>query len=347
MTSRRILFLVSAHNSLSQRAWIELTERGHDVTVAGRRLERRDGGGGPRARPRADRVPDAQEDHPGLDLVPALCLVVHPGPLGDRGPSSLDWAVELDQPTWGVTVLQANDDVDAGDVGPRGTSLSALAARAACTGTRCAGRRSGPSSRRSASSPRRVGPAPLDPDDPRTIGRARPLMTQDVRAIDWHADATATVLRKLRAAEGHPGVLDEIGGTAFHLFGGHEEGALRGTPGQIIARRDGAICRATVDGAVWITTLKQAGEGAQAAGHARARAGRPGRERTRAPGAGARAGGRCGDLPRDRLRGGHRRGVGYLRFAFHNGAMSTEQCRRLQDAYAYARCRGARPRSSC
>jgi putative two-component system hydrogenase maturation factor HypX/HoxX len=34
MTSRRILFLVSAHNSLSKGAWIELTERGHDVTVA-------------------------------------------------------------------------------------------------------------------------------------------------------------------------------------------------------------------------------------------------------------------------------------------------------------------------
>ena len=34
MTSRRILFLVSAHNSLSQRAWIALTELGHDVTVA-------------------------------------------------------------------------------------------------------------------------------------------------------------------------------------------------------------------------------------------------------------------------------------------------------------------------
>ena len=30
----RVLFLVSAHNSLSQRAWIALTERGHDVTVA-------------------------------------------------------------------------------------------------------------------------------------------------------------------------------------------------------------------------------------------------------------------------------------------------------------------------
>src|SRR5919197_6252718 len=29
----RILFLVSAHNSLSQRAYIALTELGHDVTV--------------------------------------------------------------------------------------------------------------------------------------------------------------------------------------------------------------------------------------------------------------------------------------------------------------------------
>ena len=30
----RILFLVSAHNSLSQRVWTELTDRGHEVTVA-------------------------------------------------------------------------------------------------------------------------------------------------------------------------------------------------------------------------------------------------------------------------------------------------------------------------
>jgi hypothetical protein len=30
----RILFLVSAHNSLSQRAWIELTELSHEVGVA-------------------------------------------------------------------------------------------------------------------------------------------------------------------------------------------------------------------------------------------------------------------------------------------------------------------------
>jgi putative two-component system hydrogenase maturation factor HypX/HoxX len=34
-----------------------------------------------------------------------------------------------------------------------------------------------------------------------------------------------------------------------------------------------------------------------------------------------------------------RAGVGYLNFNFYNGAMSTEQCRRLRDAYQYARAR--------
>ena len=32
---------------------------------------------------------------------------------------------------------------------------------------------------------------------------------------------------------------------------------LRGQAGEIIAQRTGAICRATVDGAVWITHLKR------------------------------------------------------------------------------------------
>jgi putative two-component system hydrogenase maturation factor HypX/HoxX len=52
-------------------------------------------------------------------------------------------------------------------------------------------------------------------------------------------------------------VLDAIDGTEFHLFGVHHEPALRGRPGEIIAQRTGAICRATVDGAVWITHLKR------------------------------------------------------------------------------------------
>ena len=44
------------------------------------------------------------------------CLVVHPGPQGDRGPSSLDWAVELGMDEWGITLLEADEEADAGDI---------------------------------------------------------------------------------------------------------------------------------------------------------------------------------------------------------------------------------------
>ena len=44
------------------------------------------------------------------------CLIVHPGRVGDRGMSSLDWAIQEKQPSCGVTVLQAAEEMDAGDV---------------------------------------------------------------------------------------------------------------------------------------------------------------------------------------------------------------------------------------
>jgi putative two-component system hydrogenase maturation factor HypX/HoxX len=46
------------------------------------------------------------------DFVPSsiyerhTCLVVHPGLMGDKGPSSLDWAITEGKERWGVTVLQ-------------------------------------------------------------------------------------------------------------------------------------------------------------------------------------------------------------------------------------------------
>ena len=44
------------------------------------------------------------------------CFIVHPGPVGDRGPSSLDWAILGGAERWGVTVLQANAEMDGGDI---------------------------------------------------------------------------------------------------------------------------------------------------------------------------------------------------------------------------------------
>ena len=45
-----------------------------------------------------------------------LTLVVHPGPPGDRGASALDWCVYLQKSEWGVTVVEAHEDFDAGNV---------------------------------------------------------------------------------------------------------------------------------------------------------------------------------------------------------------------------------------
>ena len=98
---------------------------------------------------------------------------------------------------------------------------------------------------------------PLDYDDPRVTGRPRPLIRQRERAIDWSADTTATIIRRIRAAEGHPGVLDGPPSSTSSAPTASTGCAAR--PGEIIAQRDGAICRATVDGAVWISHLKRAG----------------------------------------------------------------------------------------
>ena len=44
------------------------------------------------------------------------CLIVHPGIEGDRGPSSLDWAIKGGATEWGVTLLHAAEEMDAGRI---------------------------------------------------------------------------------------------------------------------------------------------------------------------------------------------------------------------------------------
>ena len=109
----RILFLVSAHNSLSQRAQIALTELGHTVEVAvvetGEAME----AAVARHTPELIVCPILKTIIPESIWSRHRCLIVHPGPVGDRGASSLDWAIELGMGEWGVTVLQATGDVDA------------------------------------------------------------------------------------------------------------------------------------------------------------------------------------------------------------------------------------------
>ena len=254
--SLRVLFLVSAHNSLSQRAWIALTELGHEVTVAVVDSAAAMEAAVSAHRPQLIVCPILKTLIPESIWAQHRCLIVHPGPRGDRGPSSLDWAIELGTREWGVTVLEASGEVDAGDVWATRNFPTREVGKSSLY--RHEVRRAAIEALLEAIGRIVDGGRAPDLDDARPTGRARAADAPG-RPRDRLARRTAPtrVVRKIRAAEGHPGVLDTIEGTEFHLFGVHHERALRGRAGEIIAQRTGAICRATVDGAVWITHLKR------------------------------------------------------------------------------------------
>ncbi|MGW7001981.1 enoyl-CoA hydratase-related protein [Streptomyces sp. NPDC054933] len=328
-----ILLIASAFNSLTQRVFGELGDQGHTVAVE---LALGD-----------ESVREAVRRHaPDVVLAPMLktaiptdvwsaytCLIVHPGPVGDRGPSSLDWAVHEGADTWGVTVLQANAEMDAGEVWAsvpcpvppvgksdlyRGEVCDAALEAVLLAVDRFASKT--------------YVPLP----QPRGAARSRPYFDQSLRRIDWTSDPTATVLRRLRAADSQPGVLDELLGGEWHLHGGCPEDSLRGHPGELLATRTGAVCRATVDGAVWIPQLRP-----------RRRPDGPATFKLPAVLALGDRMPAVPEVPAPLWLPEHRRtwtdlryredgAVGFLRFSFPGGAMSTSQCRRLLAAYRFA-----------
>jgi len=332
----KLLLLTHAFNSLAQRLFIELRATGHEVSVE---LDIADAVTEEAValwQPDVVIAPFLKRRIPESVWSTRLCLVVHPGPPGDRGPSALDWAIANGAREWGVTVLQANGDYDAGPVWAsrafamrEGATKSSLYRRevvdAAVAAVHEALARLEPGAQA-------VGVAP-------PAGRWQPLMTQAERAIDWVRDDTDAVLRHLNAADGFPGVADALFGARAHLFDAHRASAddLRrapdGAPGDVVARRGPALLRRTHDGAVWI-------------GHVRRH---HGDERPTLKLAATRAfGAECASLPElpvpldrddatwDELRyrehGPPAQRVGVLEFAFHNGAMSARQGRRLKAA---------------
>jgi putative two-component system hydrogenase maturation factor HypX/HoxX len=338
----RVLLLTHAFNSLAQRLYVELAARGHEVSIE---LDVN------------DRVTEeaVQLFDPDLVLAPFLkraipesvwrerrCIVVHPGIPGDRGPSSLDWAVREGERAWGVTALEAVGEMDAGPIWAavnfpmRAAAKASLyrnevteaAVRAVLT---TLARMHDPSFR----------PEPLEHSRPDVRGRLRPLMRQADRAIDWPREDTPTVLAKIRAADGVPGVLDEVCGVPVYLYDAHPEDTLRGgAPGAVIARRDGAILRATADGAVWIGHLKRKSDGeptlklpATAVLGARLDG---------VPEAPAPLWDGCATRTYREIRYAEANRVGYVHFAFYNGAMSTGQCERLAEAIRFAKTRPTR-----
>ena len=254
----RILLISTAFSGLTQRFYTELEDAGYTVSVE---LHSGD---------MAQLLEGVALFKPDLILCPFLtkylpkeiyehtqCLIVHPGIKGDRGASSLDWAIQNGEPEWGVSLLEAAEEMDAGPIWSNKTFPLRQATKSSIFY-------------------REVTQAAIDclwevltyfdaPDfKPETQdysradykGKLLPTMKQPDRAINWKKHKTEEILKRINAADGSPGVLDEIYGKPVFIFNAHKEPHLTGKPGDIIAIANHAICRATVDGAVWIGHLK-------------------------------------------------------------------------------------------
>jgi putative two-component system protein, hydrogenase maturation factor HypX/HoxX len=112
----RIMLLASAFNGVTQRLWDDLRGRGHHVAV--KLFSDSD-----------DVIAAAHAARPDLVLCPYLkqrvpaevwrswpTVILHPGPVGDQGPSSLDFAILDSEPVWGVTAFQAVEELDGGPI---------------------------------------------------------------------------------------------------------------------------------------------------------------------------------------------------------------------------------------
>ena len=334
----RILFLAHSFNSLTQRLYVELAAAGHDVSIEFDVNDEVTAQAAELFEPQVVIAPFLKRAIPESVWRRYRTIVIHPGIPGDRGPSALDRAILRGETVWGVTALQANAEMDAGDIWAYATFAMRPATKSSlyrnevteaavvCVQETLARLRRG------------AKPEPQDYARTFMRGRPWPALRQADRAIDWQRDDTDTVLRRIRASDGVPGLRDEIAGMPCYLYDAHAEGTQRGPPGALIATRGSAICRATRDGAVWIAHLRADAPDAFKL-PARRVLGSLVDGVDEAPIA-------FDDRPAHatwrEISYEEEGAVGFVHFPFYNGAMGTAQCEALRRAYAHARSRPVR-----
>ncbi|KAB8189016.1 formyl transferase [Nonomuraea phyllanthi] len=320
----RILLLCSSFNGLTQRCWLELRRAGHEVSIELAVSEQAMVEAAELAKPDVVICPFLKERVPERLWRAHRTVIVHPGPPGDRGPSSLDWAILEAEPEWGVTALQAVEEMDAGPIwgyrtfampleAPRKSALyNGPVADAAVELVAEVAAKAGDAS---------FVPVPLDYRSPDVRGRLRRAMRHADREFSWE-EPTEDIVRRVRAADGSPGGRAQLCEMPVRVFDVYRGPDLAGRPGEVAARREGAVLVHTGDGSVWVGHVRLEQEGAVKLPAASALgdlvAGAPER-----PG--------YSEITYDRSDG-----VGVVSFDFYNGAMSTDQCRRLASALRYA-----------
>jgi len=347
-----VLLLSNAFNSMSQRLWLNLLEQGYQVHFESVENEEEIG------QIYREKVMDGNG---GFNFDVVLCpfltkripeelflatpegapkvLIVHPGIKGDRGISSIEWCLldphnsnDGDGDYWGVTVLEADEEMDCGAIwSSKNFELARdctnyplsksnlyqkeiISTAAQCVDEALFKMKCG------------VAPEPLNYDEPAVKGKLRPTMKAADRRIDWHCDAER-VCQVINGVTSRPGALGVIDGDEYLVFGAHAEWQLDqhsfsdSVPGTPLFVKNDAVLISTATKPVWVSALKKKG-----------------RDEIKLPAAMVLEG--VGSIPNHverPLASSHndlwyeiRGDVVFVHFDFLNGAMDTRKCVRLQ-----------------
>ena len=327
----KILFLTHSFNSLTQRLFIELQNLGHEISIE---FDIND----------KVSLEAVKLFQPNLIIAPFLkrkiqkevwqnylTWIIHPGILGDRGPSALDWAILNDEKIWGVSVIEAVEELDAGPVWgyeyfamPSSRSKSSIYRNEITEATMQAIKKS---LKRLENNQKPVAVSEIREN---IKGNLHQKISQNNRKIDWQNDNSQTIIRKINSADSSPGILTNFFDNEYFLYDAHIEKKLKGKPKEILAKHENAVCIATTDGAIWIGHLKKRRDNEK--------------KYFKLP---------ATTILKDFLKNIPEKStsllkdkntyqeifyeikgkIAFLHFPFYNGAMSSEQCSRLKNAF--------------
>lgn len=304
----KILFICTAHNLLSQRLYLALS-RSHEVTIEYAISDEVMLEAVALANPDLVICPFLTTFVPKKIYEDVLTLIVHPGPPGDAGPSSIDWLILGDDGSvedeaqllmqmeagivrpgrshWGVTVLQAIEEFDAGpvwayqqfpiDIDDPNLTKSSLyrgdVAHAVIIATLAAVKRienaslANPLPFRRNSIVRPYNPKmqakpeygllSVSDNQPFRGGvtHVRSLLKASFGGFDANRHTAQYISRRIRCSDSQPGVLSRVFGPKMYIYGGTVDDTMRlvepiilaGSTTGILAIRDGAVCIATAD----------------------------------------------------------------------------------------------------
>ena len=321
----KILLIISSFNSLSQSVYCKLQELEHKVFIKF-------------AISKELMIEAVQEINPDIVFCPFLkqfipneifenypTFVLHPGIIGDRGHNSLDNAINDEVKQWGVVILKANEVLDGGDIYAQSNFIMREESNKASIYRNEVTQSTLKALEQFLQNYQNKDFIPTK----QILNPIHKNLSQENRKINWQKDNTKQILKKINMSDSTPGVKDEILGVECYLFSAFIEDTLRGETKEILAKRDGAICIGTIDGAIWISQIQELGSFKLPATYV-LKDKIKGIEEKRIPLV----------IEDERksfyeLRVQRKDEIAYLYFNFHNGAMTSTQCIKLKYAIEY------------